>query len=88
MSNAGYQGLYQAGYRAPALSTSLRPLFSFCAAQRLAAPIVPLGTCTGTALAWYVEHQASESYSSLTACAGPGVGRRAEDVMHRLRAAR
>ncbi len=44
---AGYKGLYQSGYPAPALLGSLHPDFASFAAQKLDAPIVPLGTCVG-----------------------------------------
>ena len=44
---AGYKGLYQSGYPAPALLGSLHPDFASFAAQKLDAPIVPLGTRVG-----------------------------------------
>ncbi|MET9630956.1 ribulokinase [Lentzea sp. NPDC006480] len=44
---AGYKGLYQSGYPAPALLASLHPDFGSFAAQKLDAPIVPLGTRVG-----------------------------------------
>ncbi|HEX8868419.1 MAG TPA: ribulokinase, partial [Lentzea sp.] len=44
---AGYKGLYQSGYPAPALLATLHPDFGSFAAQKLDAPIVPLGTRVG-----------------------------------------